>query len=356
MSEVKPSVRKTLYSDTKDEQAAIAASALIAIESTEKLHINFRNDAIVPSSLNPRRRSLDQAGVTPETISRMAIKDGESKETWLDRANNFIKTLDEKHQQVWSDLFDLASSILFQGLLQPIIVNSKHIIVAGERRWTASQLAGKTHSRVIVREFSELEEVVFRLAENLRRSDLSVAETVSGLRSVVAMAFGPCAPDNDKITIYEISALTGAGRTTAAYYRAFCRLPDDDPVLDSILDGDYSNIKAAYAEAASRVRYLLDPKQSTDATEASSTPESLSSELGKTESKAKAPEAKIKLQIRPSMNRLINVFATLDGIPDNVSSEITELSSRWPEATDKEKTDILTQALNLAIEFLESSE
>lgn len=355
MSEVKPSVRKTLYSDTKDEQAAIAASALIAIESTEKLHINFRNDAIVPSSLNPRRRSLDQAGVTPETISRMAIKDGESKETWLDRANNFIKTLDEKHQQVWSDLFDLASSILFQGLLQPIIVNSKHIIVAGERRWTASQLAGKTHSRVIVREFSELEEVVFRLAENLRRSDLSVAETVSGLRSVVAMAFGPCAPDNDKITIYEISALTGAGRTTAAYYRAFCRLPDDDPVLDSILDGDYSNIKAAYAEAASRVRYLLDPKQSSTAAESNNTAESASG-LGRAEPKLKAPEAKIKLQIRPSMNRLINVFATLDGIPDNVSSEITELSSRWPEATDKEKTDILTQALNLAIEFLESSE
>jgi ParB family chromosome partitioning protein len=76
-------------------------------------------------------------------------------------------------------LHELAESIKRHGVLQPIIVmrkDDKYHIVAGERRFRASQSAGLTHVPAIVRSLEELERVELALIENIQRVDLSPLE------------------------------------------------------------------------------------------------------------------------------------------------------------------------------------
>jgi ParB family transcriptional regulator, chromosome partitioning protein len=78
------------------------------------------------------------------------------------------------------ELEDLAKSIREKGLLQPIVVrqraNGEYEIVAGERRWRASQRAGLHELPVLIRELSDGETLEIALIENIQRSDLNPLE------------------------------------------------------------------------------------------------------------------------------------------------------------------------------------
>lgn len=83
----------------------------------------------------------------------------------------------DRRREDYGDLQSLADSILKYGLLQPIIVDDKNNLVAGERRLRASQLAGRTI--IDCRLFSDLSENERReieLEENLQRKDLTPFE------------------------------------------------------------------------------------------------------------------------------------------------------------------------------------
>lgn len=76
-------------------------------------------------------------------------------------------------------LEQLADSIKLYGVLQPLVVtpmNSGYAIVAGERRWRASQLAGLKKVPAIVRTTKELEQLEIAIVENVQRVDLSPLE------------------------------------------------------------------------------------------------------------------------------------------------------------------------------------
>jgi ParB family transcriptional regulator, chromosome partitioning protein len=82
-------------------------------------------------------------------------------------------------------LEELASSIREHGVVQPIVVRprgNKYEIVAGERRWRASQLAGLTKVPALVRDFSEAETMEIALIENLQREDLNPLEEAEAYR------------------------------------------------------------------------------------------------------------------------------------------------------------------------------
>lgn len=88
-------------------------------------------------------------------------------------------------------LGELAASIKSQGVLQPLLVRpmagefkGKYEIVAGERRWRASQLAGLTDVPVIVRDFSEQDVLLAALIENLQREDLNPIEEALGIETL----------------------------------------------------------------------------------------------------------------------------------------------------------------------------
>ena len=86
-------------------------------------------------------------------------------------------------------LAELSASIAEHGLLQPIAVRPKpsggYLIVAGERRWRASRMAGLTEGPVIVQDVSDEQAMELALVENLQREDLDPVEEAAGIRELM---------------------------------------------------------------------------------------------------------------------------------------------------------------------------
>lgn len=81
------------------------------------------------------------------------------------------------------DLEELVASIRERGVIQPLIVRAqgtRYELIAGERRWRASQAAGLKNVPVIVRKADDLEVLEMALVENLQRSDLNPVEEADG--------------------------------------------------------------------------------------------------------------------------------------------------------------------------------
>ena len=86
-------------------------------------------------------------------------------------------------------LAELSASIAEHGLLQPIAVRPKpsggYLIVAGERRWRASRMAGLTEVPVIGKDVTDEQAMELALVENLQREDLDPVEEAVGIRELM---------------------------------------------------------------------------------------------------------------------------------------------------------------------------
>lgn len=87
-------------------------------------------------------------------------------------------------------LNDLAASIRQKGVIQPLIVrpiphSDRYEIVAGERRWRASQLAQLHDLPVVVRDFDDTEVLEVAIIENIQRADLNPVEEAMGFRQLM---------------------------------------------------------------------------------------------------------------------------------------------------------------------------
>ena len=88
-------------------------------------------------------------------------------------------------------LDDLTNSIKERGIIQPIIVRksnfdkSKYEIIAGERRWLASQKAGLHEVPVVITEADDLKSLEFAIVENVQRSDLNAIEEARGYHRLI---------------------------------------------------------------------------------------------------------------------------------------------------------------------------
>lgn len=115
--------------------------------------------------------------------------EGEQRMVPIDqvRGGKFNPRKDFKEEE----LNELADSIRTKGLVQPIIVRPDpaggqgYEIVAGERRWRASQRAGLHSVPVIVRELGDREVLELAIIENVQRSDLNAIEEAAGYRDLV---------------------------------------------------------------------------------------------------------------------------------------------------------------------------
>jgi ParB family chromosome partitioning protein len=121
------------------------------------------------------------------------------------------------------DLTELSASIKQNGVLEPILVkpNPKTgiwMIIAGERRWRASNLAGLTEVPCIELDIDEKSIAEIALIENLQRKDLTVWEESDGL-AYLAKQFG--------YTHEEISKKIGKSRTTVTECMAIAGIPED---------------------------------------------------------------------------------------------------------------------------------
>mgnify|MGYP001285634419 CR=1 FL=1 len=88
-------------------------------------------------------------------------------------------------------LEELSNSIRERGVVQPIIVrksrefNNKYEIVAGERRWLASQNAGLNEIPAVVIEADDIKALEFAIVENVQRSDLNPVEEATGYKRLM---------------------------------------------------------------------------------------------------------------------------------------------------------------------------
>lgn len=107
-------------------------------------------------------------------------------------------------------LEELAESIKEYGLIQPIVVTQKdgyYGIIAGERRWRASKIAGLTEIPAIIREDNERINSEISLIENMQREDLNPYEKALGVRTLI---------DNYGLSQEEVAKKLGKGRSTIA--------------------------------------------------------------------------------------------------------------------------------------------
>ena len=131
-----------------------------------------------------------------------------------------------------SDLLELKNSILEHGVLQPIVVRKvaqKYQIVAGERRWQASKLAGKSTIPTTIVDFDDTQMLEVALVENIQRQNLNPIEE--------AMAF-KCMMLESEYTQEEVAKKVGKSRSYIANSVRLLALPDD--VQDKIIAGDLS--------------------------------------------------------------------------------------------------------------------
>jgi ParB family chromosome partitioning protein len=137
-------------------------------------------------------------------------------------------------------LEELAASIREHGVIQPLIVTRSvgkkpYQIIAGERRWRASQAAGLREVPVIVREITTMEALEIALVENVQRADLNPIEEALAYRQLVG---------EFKLTQEQIAERVGKSRSAVANTLRLLDAPED--VRAAVVQG---TISAGHARA-----------------------------------------------------------------------------------------------------------
>jgi ParB family chromosome partitioning protein len=133
----------------------------------------------------------------------------------------------------------LADSIKTQGIMQPILVralaNGRYEIIAGERRWRASQLAGLSEVPVLVREIADESALAMALIENIQRENLNPLEEALGIKRLT-----------DEFSMTHEKAAQAVGRSRVAVSNLLRLLSLSEPVQDLLM---HNKIDMGHARA-----------------------------------------------------------------------------------------------------------
>lgn len=136
-------------------------------------------------------------------------------------------------------LQELADSISQHGVLQPLLVRplpeGGYQLVAGERRWRASKMAGLKEVPVVIKELSDVETMEIAIIENLQREDLNPIEEAEGLQALI---------DRCGFTQEDVAVSVGKSRSAIANSLRLLKLPQE--VRDMTRNGE---ITAGHARA-----------------------------------------------------------------------------------------------------------
>ena len=175
-------------------------------------------------------------------------------------------------------LRELADSIALHGVIQPLLVrpisDGGYQLVAGERRWRASRMAGLTEVPVFIREMSDRQVAEVALIENLQREDLNPLEEAKGYAQLmkdysltqeqVAKSVGKSRPAvANAMRILELPEevleYVRRGKLSAGHARTLLPLKDKEVLLK--LAGDIVLKGISVREAERIVKALLNPKK-----------------------------------------------------------------------------------------------
>ena len=206
--------------------------------------------------MNDKRKALGRGleqlfndeGLNFDTIENSIIEEAKTNDQIVEinlselRANPYQprKNFDEEA------LNELASSIKEHGVFQPIIVKKSikgYEIIAGERRFRASKLAGVQTIPAIVKDFSDEEMMQIALLENLQRENLTSIEEAKAYKSII---------ESMNITQDELAKKVGKSRSHVTNILGLLKLPAS--VQDMVL---YNKLSMGHARVLSK---LDDPK------------------------------------------------------------------------------------------------
>ncbi|WP_222565867.1 ParB/RepB/Spo0J family partition protein [Novilysobacter antarcticus] len=162
----------------------------------------------------------------------------------------------------WDDekLDELAESIRAQGVIQPIVVRESREhggktweIIAGERRWRASQRAGLTEIPVVVRSVDDRTVIAMALIENIQREDLNPLEEASALQRLI-----------DEFDLTHAQAAGAVGRSRAAVSNLL-RLLELPPAIRALVEA--RRLEMGHARALLTLAPDLASKLASDAAE-----------------------------------------------------------------------------------------
>jgi len=171
---------------------------------------------------DPKRRALGKGldSLLPRPHSGPAgeFEIGKPREIPVDQIDaNPFQTRSQVNQE---QLAELAASITANGVIQPVLVrplgSGRFQLIAGERRWRASKLAGKTTVPALLRQVSDEQAMEITIVENLQRADLNPIEQ--------ARAFERLAREF-RMTQEQMAQRTGKDRATVANFMRLLKLP-----------------------------------------------------------------------------------------------------------------------------------
>jgi len=143
-------------------------------------------------------------------------------------------------------LEELAASIREKGIIQPLVVrrvDDHYQIIAGERRWRASQKAGLLEVPVVIKDVSEDFALEMALIENIQREDLNPIEEADAYRNLI---------DTFDLSQEEVAKRVGKERSTVANALRLLRLPEvvRNLVIDAKLSMGQARALLALEDAA----------------------------------------------------------------------------------------------------------
>ncbi len=147
-------------------------------------------------------------------------------------------------------LADLSASIAQHGVLQPLLVrpmpDGSYQLVAGERRWRASRMAGLTEVPVVVRDMNEQEAAELALIENLQREDLNPMEEALGYQTLM---------DTYGMTQEQAAQVVNKSRPAVANALRLLQLPQAvaDLVATGALSAGHARTVLAFEDEDARV-------------------------------------------------------------------------------------------------------
>ena len=147
-------------------------------------------------------------------------------------------------------LQELTSSIKEQGIIQPIVVrpdksiNGKYEIIAGERRWLASQNAGLHEVPVVILDVDDVKSLEFAIVENVQRQDLNPIEESRGYQKLV---------DDFSYNQDKLSKFIGKSRSYIANSLRLLSLPEE--ILEMV---ENKSLSAGHARSLIGLNNALD--------------------------------------------------------------------------------------------------
>jgi ParB family chromosome partitioning protein len=161
------------------------------------------------------------AGSRKDKTEKEAQKDDRDRILYIDINNIKPNSAQPRLHFDEEKLGELAESIRTNGVIQPLIVRegkNGYELVAGERRWRASRIAGLKTVPCIVRDFDDRQNAIVAIIENMQREDLNPIEEAKGLRAMT---------EKYGFTQEQVSASLGRSRTYIANSIRLLKLPPE---------------------------------------------------------------------------------------------------------------------------------